>query len=128
MAETSVITLTRRTNLCKITSGAITEIAPITHIAFGTGGVDGQGEPLTPSETQSALNAEIARYPIGPIEYPVDTTARYTTTIPKEDLAGAKISEAALVDADGALAAIKNMYVKQKDEGVAFTFTFDDEF
>lgn len=136
MAETSVITKARRVALCKLTSGAITTMPAITHIAFGDGGVDGNGNPLTPADTQTTLKREVARYPINAqddaehpgLSYPVDTTARYTVTIPKEDLAGEKISEAALVDAAGALAAIKTMYVKQKDEGVSFTFTFDDEF
>ena len=125
---TSVITKARRTALCKLTSGAISTMPAITHIAFGTGGVDSSGNPIAPLDTQTALKAEIARYPISGVTYPVDTTARYTVTIPKDDLAGEKISEAALVDSVGALMAIKTMYVKQKDEGVSFNFTFDDEF
>lgn len=128
MAQTSVITKLRRENLCKITSGAVSTIAPITHVAFGNGGVDSNGEPLTPTESQTALNNEVARYPIDSVEYPVGTTARYTVTIPANDLNGAKISESALVDSNGDFAAIKNMYVKQKDEGVSFAFSFDDEF
>lgn len=127
-SSTSVITKTRRVALCKLTSGAITTMPAITHIAFGGGGVDANGNPVTPSETQTALKQEITRYPIDGVTYPIDTTARYTVTIPKEDLPGEKISEAALVDSSGALAAIKTMYVKQKDAGVEFTFTFDDEF
>ena len=128
MAENSVITKARRKNLCGITSGKITSLPKITHIAFGDGGVDAEGEPVAPSEIQTALNNEIARYAIDKVEYPIETTARYVCTIPRNDLAGEKISEAALVDAEGALAAIKNMYVKQKDEEVIFSFTFDDEF
>lgn len=128
MAETSVITNYRRENLCKITSGAITSIPKIAKIAFGDGGVDEGGEPKTPLATQESLNSELARYDIDGVTYPNATTARYTVTIPKADLAGEKISEAALVDAAGKLCAIKNMYVKQKDEGVSFEFTFDDEF
>lgn len=49
-------------------------------------------------------------------------------TIPASDLPGASISEAGLVDSAGMLCAIKTMYVKRKDAGVTFTFTFDDEF
>ena len=60
--------------------------------------------------------------------YPEETTARYAVTIPKDDLAGEIINEAALVDSDGDVAAIKTMYSKQKDAGVSFTFEFDDEF
>ena len=55
--------------------------------------------------------------------YPVPTTARYTITIPPDDLAGTNISEAALVDADGVLCAIRNMLPKGKDAGVSFTAT-----
>lgn len=130
MAETttSVITRARRVALCKLTSGAINTMPAITHIAFGDGGVNSEGRPVAPLDTQTELNHELARYPINGVEYPIDTTARYTVTIPKEDLVGEKISEAALIDSVGALAAIKTMYVKQKDDGVSFDFTFDDEF
>lgn len=125
---TSVITLARRVNLRKITSGAVSTIAPVTHIAFGDGGLDAQGNPLQPTEKQTSLKHEIARYPVEGVANPSQTTARYTAVIPKGDLAGESISEAALVDSDGALCAIKNMYAKRKDGDVVFTFTFDDEF
>lgn len=128
MAETGVITNIRREALCKITSGSISTLPQITHIAFGDGGVDSAGNPLEPAASQTALKSELARYAIQTVAYPTAYTARYTVTIPKPDLAGKKISEAALVDAQGRLCAIKNMYVKQKDAGVSFDFTFDDEF
>ena len=41
---------------------------------------------------------------------------------------GESISEAALMDSEGDLVAIKTMYAKRKDAGAAFTFVFDDEF
>lgn len=128
MANTSVITRARRINLAKITSGAVTTIPKISHIAFGDGGVNASGEPVQPNESQAALNHELARYPIDSVAYPQETTARYTVTIPEEALIGGKISEMALVDADGVICAIRTMYVKQKDENVKFTFEFDDEF
>lgn len=124
----TVITSYRRETLCRITSGAISTIPAITHVAFGSGGVNSAGAVLTPSAGQTALHQEVKRYPIDKVEYPVGTTARYTVTIPAADLAGVSISEAALVDADGKLCAIRNMLPKGKDEGVAFIFTFDDEF
>ena len=128
MAETSVITKRRRILLCQITSGAITTLPNITHIALGTGGVDENGEPFIPSDLQTALNHPIGQYEIDPVTYPEETTARYTITVPEHELVGEKISEAGLIDADGNLCAVKNMYVKQKDNGVSFTFTFDDQF
>jgi len=128
--RTSVVTLHRRIQLCKATSGGISAISPITHVAFGDGGTDGDGKPIMPLETATALNNEIARYPINSVSYPIEppTTARYTVSIPENDMAGAKITEAALVDSDGFLHAIKTFYVKQKDAEVVFTFVFDDEF
>ena len=131
MAEeniTTVVTDYRRELLCKITSGAISTIPAVTHVAFGDQGVDMEGKIIPPAGDQTALNNEIARYPVDDVTYPVLTTARYAVTIPKNDLAGISISEAALVDAEGNLCAIRNMLPKGKDDGVEFIFTFDDEF
>lgn len=126
--ETSVITLSRRNALCKITSGAITAMPAITKIAFGDAGVDAAGNPIPPTEIQTALKRQIGAYPIDGVTYPTSHTARYTVTIPKADLVGSAISEAGLVDSSGALHAIKTMFAKRKDDGVAFIFEFDDEF
>ena len=123
-----VITNLRRERLCKITSGALEKMPAITHVAFGDGGVDESGAVIPPTGSQTALNHELGRYPVDSVAYPVATTARYTVTIPANALAGAQISEAALVDADGGLCAIRNMLPKGKDADVTFTFTFDDEF
>lgn len=127
-SENSVITRKRRVKLCLASSDGDRPLAPIVSIAFGSGGVDGQGEPVAPLETQEALKQEIKRYDVDSVSYPVDTTARYTVTIPADELTGEEINEAALVDSEGDLAAIKTMYTKRKDAGVAFTFEFDDEF
>lgn len=128
MTETSVITKARRVSLCKITSGEISALPKITHIALGTGGVDETGEPKIPLDTQTSLHQQVGKYEVEPVEYPVETTARYTITVSEHELVGEKISEAGLLDEAGTLCAVKNMYVKQKDDGVTFTFTFDDEF
>ena len=128
MTENSVITLTRRKKFALASSDAAHPLDPVTHIAFGSGGVGGDGEPLAPSEEQTALNAELFRLPVDSVSYPDDTTVRYTVTLQKNEHVGADISEAALVDSAGDLAAIKNMYPKKKDAGTAFTFEFDDEF
>ena len=90
--------------------------------------MDDLGEPIPPSETDTGLRQLVAMYPIASVTYPSETTARYTVTIPKEDLAGVSISEAALVDEAGVYNAIKTMYAKRKDEGVSFELAFDDEF
>jgi len=124
----SVVTEFRRKSLCEITSGKITSIAPISHIAFGNGGCNTDGAVKTPDSKQTALNHEIGRFAVDAPSYPSAATARYTVTIPNNELVGEVISEAALVDSDGNICAIRNMLPKGKDEEVTFTFTFDDEF
>ncbi len=127
-SDYSVVTDYRRQSLCQITSGAISALSPIKYVVLGSGGVDENGEVLTPSASQTELNQELGRYPVDGASYPIPTTARYTVTVPEDELVGAVISEAALADEDGNLCAIRNMLPKGKDEGVEFTFTFDDEF
>ena len=106
----------------------------ITHIAFGVAGVNAAGVPITPSETQHTLNAEVARYPIDKVQMiPVggsefQLTNEYTVTIPANELASLFISEAALVDQLGGHHAIINFYRKGKDDGVSMRFFFRDAF
>lgn len=124
----SVITRARRVNLANITSGAVENIPKITHIAFGDQGVDEKGQPLQPTEDQQALHHEVGRYEIDGVSNPVETTNRYTVTVPESDLVGLSLSEMALIDAEGVFAAVKNFLPKGKDGDVKFTFEFDDEF
>ena len=128
MNEYSVITKQRRIALCKASSDASQPLAPITQIAFGSGGAGEDGEPLIPSDTQTELKNEIERFEIDGVTYPAETTARYTVTIPRDKHAGVSFSEASLVDSNGTLCDIKNMYPKRKDADVTFVFEFDDEF
>lgn len=155
-SKNSVITTARRVNLAKITRGAVATIPAITHIAFGDQGIDEDGQPLMPTGDQQALHHEVGRYGIDSVANPpldgegmapdmqvdmagqglaagraalgVETTNRYTVTIPGDDLNGINISEMALIDADGVFAAVKNFLPKGKDQDVTFTFQFDDEF
>jgi len=118
-------------------------MSPITTVAFGSGGVDDNKDPIPPRETQTALTNEVARYPIDSVDYPDTppptasslwdevtggTTARYIVTIPAADLAGVRINEAGLLDSEGNLCAIQTFYDKGKDGGLAFRFTFLDKF
>ena len=124
----SVITRARRVNLANITSGAVENIPKITHIAFGDQGVDEKGQPLQPTEDQQALHHEVGRYEIDGVSNPVETTNRYTVTVPESELNEKNINEMALVDAEGQLAAVKTFLNKGKDGDMLFTFRFEDEF
>lgn len=128
MTQNSVITITRRIKTCRASSGATATLPPITHIAFGDGGTDHAGNPVPPTDQQTALTHELARYPVKRVSYPEQITARYEVEIPQDELIDASINEIALVDSDGDVAAIKTFYDKRKDRGTAFTFEVDDQF
>ena len=61
MRETTITTKARRASLRDITSGKIDVVPKITKIAFGSGGVDSEGDPLAPPETQAALKDPITK-------------------------------------------------------------------
>ena len=109
MPRNSITTQYRRQKLSEITSGAISTLAPIVQVAFGTGGAGVSGVPIPPAIQAVGLINEIARYDIKSVTYPLSpsTLARYTVVIPAAELVGAVISEAGLVDADGRICAIK---------------------
>lgn len=124
----TVITLYRRGSLARITSGAVSTLPAVTQIALGDGGVDQAGAPVAPEEGQTALKHEIKRYSIEPVGYPTDTSVQYSVVSPEEDLVGEKVSEMALVDAEGNLCAIRTFSAIPKDPDMKLTFTFVDNF
>ena len=133
MPDTKTITTYRRALFCGSVSGAVTTaIPPITHVAFGNGGVDSDGDPMRPSESQTDVSNRIGIYPVASVTYPLDpaprTTARYVVEIPAGDLGGERINEAALIDADGGAHVIITFYDQRKNLGVSKTFTFNDIF
>ncbi|RGE66697.1 hypothetical protein DXC40_13050 [Anaerotruncus colihominis] len=127
--KNSIITKARRIALAKLTAGVIDTIPPVSFIALGDGGVNESGEPIAPDVEQEALTHEVCRYAVQkPVAFPVETTARFVIVIPEDEQAKTKFSEMGLVDTEGNFVAIKTMYVKQKDDDVEFSFTFDMEF
>ena len=125
----STVTIFRREQLCAITSGAISTIAPITHIVLGAGGIDSSGNPIDPTEDQTTLNAQVAVYPVESVTYPLlpNTAARYTISVSTE-LVGQAISEAGLLDANGNLCAVRNFLAYPVQNSINMIFQFDDEF
>lgn len=128
MAAKSVITLYRRIKLAQITAGEIDKIPKIAYMAFGSGGVDENGEPVTPSEEQTELNNEICRIPVSKVEFPTATTVKYTAVLPQGKYTGEKFNEFALADEEGYLCAVQNTYTKQKDEDLTMTWEIEDKF
>ena len=100
----------------------------IVGVAFGSGGVDADGNVITPERTQTALKQEILRKPVDKYTFLSDTKCRYECTLAEGELTGEYISEAALYDEEGDLVAIKNFLPKGKDSDLEMTIQIDDEF
>lgn len=122
-----VITKAARSKLVKARAGAIT-LPKIVGMAFGNGGVDDNGEVITPTENQTELNNELYRKEIDTYEFTDDTTCRYVCLLEETELAGEYISEIALYDEEGDIVCLKNMFSKGKDPDIRQTYTVDDIF
>lgn len=126
-ATNLVITAKARENLVKARAGDIT-LPAIVGMAFGDGGVDAGGNPITPSSSATALNHQLLRKVVSGHTYPNATTCRYTCTLTTSELAGESISELGLYDSNDDLVCIKTFTAKGKDADIELTFTVDDEF
>ena len=124
-----IITVAARKKLVKARAGAGT-LPKIIGMAFGNGGVDASGKPVTPAEGQIGLTSELFRKAIDGYEVLADETAtvRYECTLSESELAGEEISEIGLYDEEGDIACIKTFTRKGKDDDVEQTYRIDDIF
>lgn len=127
MAQNVIITKTARKKLVQARAGAIT-LPKIVGMAFGSGGVDGSGNVVAPTENQTALKNELFRKAINGYSFVSDTTCRYECTLSESELAGEYISEIGLYDATGDIVCIKTFTKKGKDSDIEMTYTLDDVF
>ncbi len=123
----SVVLNKARTKMLKARAGSAA-LPKITQMAFGDGGVDASGNPIAPLRTATALKNEVFRKNIDGFELISDLVCRYTTTLAESDAVGKKISEIALVDAQGDLVAIKTFMAKGKDGDMKVSYSIDDMF
>lgn len=122
-----VITKTGREKLCRAHAGDIS-LPPITQMAFGSGGVDGDGAVVAATGEEVSLRAELLTKDIDSHSYPVTTTGRYSVRLGKTELADETISEMGLFDAEGDLVAYKTFLPKGKDGDMEFVFDMDEIF
>ncbi|MBO5093924.1 MAG: phage tail protein [Lachnospiraceae bacterium] len=123
MAEITTIAAKKKILLARAGMGQVQQIV---EMAFGSGGVDEDGNVITPAEEQMNLNNEIYRKEITDIEVVSDTKIKYCCELSEDELAGSRISELALVDAEGDIVTIKNFAPKEKDNDFTFTFKVND--
>ncbi|GAA4711211.1 hypothetical protein [Brevibacillus fulvus] len=97
-------------------------------IQLGTGGTDVNGTPKQLTGTETALFNKVLEK-MAVVSFPAPTTCRLTISVDADadGLLGRNINEAAIVDADGELAAIKTFTNKGMESGVVFDFDYDAE-
>ena len=124
-----VITEIGRKKLCMAHSGDAT-LPAITHMAFGSGGIDSKGNVIETTGTETGLKTELLKKEIDSHAYTDEksTTCRYTVKLEKAELANQNISEQGLYDADGDLIAYKTFLPKGKDDDMDFIFDMDEVF
>ena len=107
----------------------IATLPPIVGMAFGTGGVNGEGTVIDHTDAQNALYTEVLRKNIDGYTVISDTKIRYACTIEAGDLAdGTKISEVGLYDSAGDFVALKSFSEKGIDADMETIFECDDSF
>ncbi len=124
-----VITEIGRKKLCKAHAGDMA-LSKITQMAFGSGGVDADGNVIEPIGTEKGLKKELLKKKVDGHSYVNDqeTTCRYTVRLGKSELVNESISEQGLFDAAGDLIAYKTFLPKGKDGDMEFVFDMDEVF
>lgn len=123
----SITTNKGKEKLVKARAGDIV-LPPILKMAFGNGGTDVNGTPISPEASDISLKNELLRKDIDVHTFPSNTTCRYSCRLINEDLAGEVINEIGLIDAEGDLIAIKTFTDKPKDADMQMIFEIDDQF
>ncbi|MCM1120121.1 MAG: phage tail protein [bacterium] len=123
----SIITLTAKRKMVRARKGEIA-LPVIAGIAIGDGAIDADGNLIPPSEGEPFLKNELLRREYSRCEEISDTCLRYRMELAADELAGKKINEAALYDAEGDLLAIRVFSEKPKDADMEMAFEYEDRF
>lgn len=122
-----VVTLAARRKMAQARKGEIA-LPVIAGIAIGNGAVDGSGSLILPEETDTQLKNELIRREYARCEKLSDVCYRYRMELGADELAGKRINEAALYDAEGDLLAIRVFSDKIKDMDMEMVFEYEDRF
>ena len=123
----SIITLVAKKKMVRARKGEIA-LPIIAGIAIGDGATDTVGNLMFPSEEENCLKNELLRREYSRCEKVSETCFRYRMNLTADELAGKKIDEAALYDADGDLLAIRVFAAKPKDADMEMAFEYEDKF
>ena len=122
-----IITLVAKKKMVRARKGEI-DLPVIAGIAIGDGAAETDGNLILPSEEENCLKNELLRREYSKCEKVSETCFRYRMELKADELAGKKISEAALYDAEGDLLAIRVFAEKPKDADMEMAFEFEDRF
>lgn len=103
-------------------------IPVITHIAFGDGGCDGSGDPISPDPTANALNHEVFRLPVSAVTYPTPYRADITAEVTSAAYNDTPITEMGAVDAEGDFVGFQTFKAVTKQDIVALAFNWSCQF
>ena len=116
----TTMTVRGREKLCKAHAGELV-LPCIKWIAFGTGGVDENRQPLpVTGEEQYRMELEHS--------FPIPTTCEYLSILEKTDLPNTYISEMGLFDEEEELVMYATFLEKGKDEDMRFEFRTQEVF
>lgn len=115
-----------REKLCKAHAGD-KALPKVKYIAFGTGGVDSERNPLPVSGKETALRSEQYRIELQH-SYPVPTTCNYLSTLNKNDLPNMYISELGFFDEEEDLILYSTFIEIGKSDDMVFEFNIREVF
>jgi len=106
------------------------ELPVITRMAWGNGGVDGEGQPIATTGNEIGLYNELLIKDIESHEYTNEerTTCRYTAILEAGELSGEEISEMGLYDSEGDLVAYRTFLRKGKDADIPQIYDMEEIF
>lgn len=122
----SVITISARKKMAVARNNGST-IPKIKYIALGSGGVDANGEVISPLAENVTLNNELIRKEYDKCTKISDTIYQYEICLKNNDLVGEYISEIALIDEDEDIVAISNFLAQGKDT-TEVTYSINDSY
>ncbi len=113
MAEAVVVNTYRQRIAARMAGGA--SLAHIVYMAIGDGGHNADMTPKAPSANATSLNHEILRKPLAAITQEDLYSVTGKGTVEANEIVGASISEAALIDSNGQLVGLKTFAPKHKE-------------
>lgn len=103
-------------------------LPPFGYIAFGDGGHAADLTPRAPNADAARLTHELLRKPLASITQPTPYTVACEGRLEPGELTGAYVSEAALLDADGQIVAIKTFAPKIREADELYQIFIEPRF